>query len=226
MKIDVITLFPELFEPFREWSMIKKARAKHILQLKVHNLRRWAIDERGTVDDHPYGGGPGMIFRIEPIYNALQSLKKENGKKNIALLSAKGKTFDQKMAIKLSKMNHLIMICGHYEGVDERIRQHLVDQDISIGNYILSGGEVAAMAVIDAVNRLLPGVIIKENATEIESFSAGLSELTDKKGQPLIEFPQYTRPEKFHGWTVPKILLSGHHQEINKWRAGHIKRQK
>jgi tRNA (guanine37-N1)-methyltransferase len=255
MKIDIVTLFPELFAPFLEWSMIKKARELKALDLKVHDLRKWAIDERGTVDDHPYGGGPGMILRPEPIYNALRVLSSkfqtpnskqapnsndQNSKlskeEKIILLSPKGKTFNQKMAQKLAKLNHLILICGHYEGVDERVRKYMIDEEISIGNYVLSGGELPAMVVTDAVSRLLPGVLEKEGAAEIESFSPGLGKLirqfgdnqTDIKHQassikPLLEFPHYTRPPIFKGWKVPKILLSGNHQEIAKWRAKKIK---
>jgi len=228
MKIDIVTLFPELFTPFFKWSMVRKGQQIGALKIEAHNLRKWAIDKRGTVDDHPYGGGPGMILRIEPIFNALQALGSESkrSKQKIILLSAKGKTFNQKMAIELAGANHLILICGHYEGVDERIRKNLVDQDISIGNYIISGGEIAAMVAVDAINRLLPGVVSKENATEIESFSPGLSKIAKQSSQHLIEFPQYTRPDNFQGLRVPKILLSGNHQEINKWRRKHIKKQK
>ncbi len=233
MKIDIITLFPELFSSFLDWSMIKKAREIGALEVETHNLRNWGIDKRGTVDDRPYGGGPGMILRIEPIYNAIQSLKPKtkNQKPKIILLSAKGKIFNQKVARKLAKMEHLILICGHYEGVDERVRKYLIDEDISIGHYVLSGGEIPAMVVIDAVSRLLPGVLEKEGAAEIESFSPGLREMLNKqmaKGQMindqiLIEFPQYTRPPIFKGWKVPRILLSGHHQRITEWRAQKIK---
>lgn len=224
MKVDIITLFPEVFAPFLEWSMIKKAREKETLEIEVHNLRKWGIDQRGTVDDRPYGGGPGMILRIEPIYNALKELKKSKTK--VILLSPKGKTFNQKMARKLAKTDHLILICGHYEGVDERVRKYLVDEEISIGNYVLSGGEIPAMVLVDAVSRLLPGVLEKEGAAEIESFSPGLRKMVNEKcsdEQLLIEFPQYTRPPKFKGWKVPKVLLSGDHQKITQWRAKKIK---
>ena len=237
MKVDVLTLFPELFSPFLDWSMVKKAQEIGALKIKVHNLRNWGIDQRGTVDDRPYGGGPGMILRIEPIYYALQAIKKQQTKKNqkgkkqrIILLSAKGKLFSQKIARKLVKTDQLILICGHYEGVDERVRKHLVDEDLSIGRYVLSGGEIPAMVVIDAVSRLLPGVLEKEGASEIESFSPGLKKMlktTNRSSKitssDLIEFPQYTRPPVFKGWKVPKVLLSGNHRKIVDWRTRKIK---
>jgi len=224
MKIEIITLFPELFAPFLEWSMIKKAREIKALDLIIHNLRNWAIDKRGTVDDHPYGGGPGMILRIEPVFNALKDLKKENS--TIVLLSPKGETFNQKKAQELSEKKHLILISGHYEGVDQRIRQHLIDQDVSIGDYVLSGGELPAMVVTDALSRLLPGVLKKESASEIESFSETLKEMKKSKEKSLLEFPQYTRPSEFKNWKVPKVLLSGNHQEIVDWRIKRIKKKK
>ncbi len=228
MKIDIITLFPELFEPFREWSMIKKARSKKILQLEIHNLRRWALDKYGTVDDHPYGGGPGMILRVEPVYHALKDLKALPSSKNtkVVLLSAKGKTLTQQKAQKLAQLPRLVLICGHYEGVDERIRLHLVNEDISIGNYILSGGELAAMVLVDVVNRLLPGVLKTETAWQMESFSPGLEKIKGQKTAALLEYPQYTRPANFQGWKVPKVLLSGNHQQIYQWRRQHIKIKK
>jgi len=224
IKIDIITLFPELFNPFLEWSMIKKAREIKALEMKVHNLRDWAIDQRGTVDDHPYGGGPGMILRIEPVFNAVKDLKKENSR--VVLLSPKGETFNQKKARELSNKRHLILICGHYEGVDQRIREHLIDQDISIGDYVLSGGELPAMVVTDAVSRLLPGVLKKESASEIESFSPALKRIKNSKEDSLLEFPQYTRPPEFKNWKVPEILLSGNHQEIARWRRERIRKKK
>ncbi len=229
MKIDIITLFPGLFAPFREWSMIKKAQKQGVLELRIHNLRKWAIDKRGTVDDHPYGGGPGMLLRIEPIYHALQALKtisprqkrRKMGAK-VILLSAKGETFNQKMARQLANNKQVILICGHYEGVDERVRKYLIDADVSIGNYVLSGGELAAMVVTDAISRLLPGVLNKAGAHEIESFSPGLKKPRLSPEQ-LLEFPQYTRPPIFKHWSVPKVLRSGNHQAIQKWREKQIK---
>ncbi len=233
MRIDIITLFPEIFLPFKEWSMIKKAREISALEIDVHNLRDWAVDKHGTVDSRPYGGGPGMILRPEPIYHALNDLTRNPPTRNskthkTVLLSAKGETFDQKMAEKFSKLDQLILVCGHYEGVDERVRQHMIDIDVSIGNYVLSGGEIPAMSVTDAVSRLLPQVLEKEGAVEVESFSSGLKKMIPKNvkskmlNEKLLEFPQYTRPEIFKGWKVPDILLSGNHQKINQWRAKKI----
>ncbi len=235
MKIDIITLFPDLFQPFKEWSMIKKASEINSLDLKIHNLRDWAINKHGTVDSRPYGGGPGMVLRIEPIYNAIQdltrnSLTRNSKNRKTLLLSPKGKTFNQPMAGEFSQLDQIILICGHYEGVDERVRQHLVDADISIGNYILSGGEIPAMVVTDAVSRLLSGVLEKDTAAEVESFSPGLTKLLSKtsnlKAKSLVEYPHYTRPKDFKGWQVPDILLSGNHQQIAEWRAKKVKHKK
>jgi len=230
LEINIITLFPELFAPFLEWSMIKKAQKIKALSIKIHNLRSWSIDKRGTVDDRPYSGGPGMLIRPEPVYNALKELAsdRKNNKEKIILLSPKGKLFNQKLAQKLTTLDRIILVCGHYEGVDERIRKHMVDDEISIGNYVLSGGEIPAMVVVDSISRLLPGVLEKEDASEIESFSPGLKKLTknDKKTDLLLEYPQYTRPPVFKGWKVPKTLLSGNHQKIAKWRIKKVKTKK
>ncbi len=206
MKIDIITLFPEMFKgPFAE-SIIKRAQEKGLLKINIHNLRKWTKDKHKTVDDHSFGGGTGMVLMVEPVYKALKELKKKESK--VILLTPQGKVFKQEKAKKLSKEKHLIFICGHYEGADERIREKLVDEEISIGDYVLTGGELPAMVVIDTITRLIPGVLSKKEAKEIESFSF--------KG--LLEYPQYTRPANFKGWPVPEILLSGNHQKINEWR--------
>jgi tRNA (guanine37-N1)-methyltransferase len=218
MRIDILTLFPEMFKgPFDE-SIIQRAQKKGLVEIKIHNLRKWAVDKRGTVDDRPYGGGTGMILMIEPIYKALNELKTKNSKlkTKIILLDPRGKVFNQKIAQKLSKEKHLIFICGHYEGVDERVKEHLADEVISIGDYILTGGELPAMVITDAVVRLLPGVLEKPEATKFESFSN--LKIGKLKIGSLLEYPQYTRPENFLGWKVPKILLSGNHQKIAEWR--------
>lgn len=213
MQIDILTLFPKMFKgPFEE-SIIKRAIEQKVVQINIHNLRNWTDDPHKTVDDRPYGGGKGMILKIEPIYKAVQQLKK--GKKTIPeviLLDPAGEKFNQKLARDLAKKSHLILIAGHYEGVDYRVHQYLADRVISIGDYILTGGEIPAMVLVDAIIRLLPQVLDKETANT-ESFL-----LLDDKKQPLLEFPQYTRPVNFHGWRVPKILLSGNHEEIEKWR--------
>ena len=205
MKIDILTLFPNMFTgPFAD-SMIKKAVTKNLVEIKIHDLRNWGEGTRRTVDDRTYGGGKGMIIRVDIVDNALKALKKKNSK--VILLDAGGKKFTQQKAIKLSKLDHIILIAGHYEGVDHRIHEHLVDEVISIGDYVLTGGEIPAMVLTDAIVRLIPNVLEKE-ATEIESHTI----------PGVIEYPQYTRPEEYKGWKVPKVLLSGNHKEIEVWR--------
>ena len=217
MKIDILTLFPEMFKgPFGE-SIVKRAQKKGLVEIKIHNLRNWAKDKRGTVDDKPYGGGVGMVLRIEPIHEALQSLKPKvkNLKSKAILLSPQGKVFNQKIAQELVKLDHLILICGHYEGVDQRVSDYLVDEEISIGDYVLTGGEIPAIVIVDSVARLIPGVLEKPQATENESFQ---SSIINHKSSIILEFPQYTRPENFKGWKVPEVLLSGDHKKIADWR--------
>lgn len=205
MKIDIISLFPKMFKgPFGE-SIVKRAQEKNLVEIKIHNLRKWAVDKHGTVDDRPYGGGTGMILMVEPIYKALQKLK--NKKSKVILFTPQGTVFNQKIAERLSKVEHLILLCGHYEGLDERVREHLVDEEISIGDYVLTGGELPAMVLVDTIARLIPGVLKKEEAIKEESFAQG-----------LLEYPQYTRPANFLGWKVPKILLSGNHRKIKEWQ--------
>ena len=209
MKIDILTLFPKMFAgPFDE-SIVKRGQEKGLVEIKIHNLRNWAIDKRGTVDDKPYGGGTGMVLMVNPIFEALQALNVKSKSQNCEtiLLSPRGKVFNQKMARKLSKLNHLILICGHYEGVDERVKK-IIDGEISIGDYILTGGEIPAMVLVDSIVRLIPDVLEKPAATQFESFS-----------NSQLEYPQYTRPENVQGLKVPKILLSGNHAEIAKWRV-------
>jgi len=219
MRIDILTLFPEMFKGSFDESIIRRARYKGLVEIKIHNLRKWAVDKRGTVDDRPYGGGTGMILMIEPIYKALNELKTRNSKlkTKVILLDPRGKVFNQGLAQKLSKEKHLIFICGHYEGVDERVRTHLVDEVISIGDYILTGGELPAMVITDAIVRLIPGVLEKPEAAKEESFSH-YDDTYHHIKKCLLEYPQYTRPENFRGWKVPKILLSGNHQKIAEWR--------
>jgi len=207
MKIDILTLFPEMFcGPF-DYSILKRAKEKGLVEIKIHNLRDWTIDKRGTVDNRPYGGGVGMVLMVEPIDKALRKLRMK--KTQVILLTPQGKTFSQKMAQNLARNSHLIFICGHYEGVDERIRKHLVDEEISIGDYVLTGGEIPAMVITDTIIRLIPGVLKKEEATQLESFAGE---------KPLLEYPQWTRPEEYKSWKVPKVLLSGNHKEIKLWR--------
>lgn len=220
MKIDIVTLFPDMFRGPFDLSIIKRAREDKLVDIGLHDLRAFAIDERGTVDDRPYGGGVGMVLRIEPIFEALQEVKsplqgKQNVKVKTILMDARGEKFTQAKAREYSKLDQLVIVCGHYEGIDERVREHLVDESVSIGDYVLTGGEIPAMVITDAVTRLLPGVLEKE-ATDIESFSN--LENRDQNPKPYLEFPQYTRPEDFNGWKVPEVLLSGNHEKIKKWR--------
>ena len=204
MQIDILTLFPEMFHgPFSE-SVIKRAQEKGLVTINLHNLRKWTKDSHHSVDDYPYGGGTGMVLMVEPFYEALKELKKENSK--VILMTPQGFPFVQEKAQELAQCTHLIIIAGHYEGFDERIREHLVDEEISIGDFVLTGGEIPAMVITDSIVRLIPNVL-KEDATKYESF-------TDN----LLEYPQYTRPEDFKGWKVPEVLLSGNHKEIAKWR--------
>jgi len=217
MKIDILTIFPKMFVgPFEE-SIIKRAQDKGLVEINIHDLRKWGLDTRKTVDDRPYGGGVGMILRVDVIDRALRALKLKvkSEKLKVILLDATGKKFTQKMAAQLSDVKHLVLIAGHYEGVDHRVHQHLVDAVISIGDYVLTGGELPAMVVIDAIVRLLPGVLEKPASTEFESFAPATSY---KLPATLLEYPQYTRPEKYKGWKVPEILLSGNHAGIEKWR--------
>ncbi len=191
--------------PFDE-SIIKRAQDKSLVEINIHDLRKWAKDKRKTVDDRPYGGGVGMIMKIDILDEAISELKTKDSK--IILLDATGETYNQQKAQELSKVEHLIIIAGHYEGVDHRVHEHLVDEVISIGDYVLTGGEIPAMVITDSIIRLIPGVLEKEEATRIESFS-----------EPDVkEFPQYTRPEEYKGWKVPDVLLSGNHKEIEEWR--------
>jgi len=218
MKFDIITIFPDIFKSYFNESIIKRAQERKLIKINIHNLRDYTTDHHKTVDDRPYGGGFGMVLMVEPIYKAIKDIKKrfKNKKRKIILLSAKGKKFDQKMAQKFSKLDQLIIISGRYEGVDERIAKHIADQEVSIGDYILTGGEVPAMTIVDAVTRLIPGVI-KEGSLEQESFSQ----------ENVLEYPQYTRPEKIKingkERRVPKVLISGHHQKIKEWQDEHSK---
>ncbi|MCH7952092.1 tRNA (guanosine(37)-N1)-methyltransferase TrmD [Patescibacteria group bacterium] len=224
MKIDILTLFPEMFKgPFDE-SMIKKARDEGLVEVNIHNLRDWAKDKHKSVDDRPYGGGPGMILRVDVMERALKNLKSSvsNHQSSIILLTPQGNVFSQKKAQELSKLNHLILVAGHYEGFDERIREHLVDEEISIGDYVLTGGELPTMVVVDAVVRLIPGVLEKE-AKDNESFSKWKME--NGKWKITLDYPQYTRPENFRGWNVPEVLLSGNHAEISRWRKVHAEKR-
>ncbi len=210
MIFHAITIFPEFFGTLFEYGVVARARQAGILEVRVHNLRDWAFDRHKTVDDRPFGGGEGMVFKPEPLFRAVESIWPERTPgQRIVLLSAQGKLFDQTEAQRLSGSSELMLICGRYEGVDERVADHLAQEELSIGDYVLSGGELAAAVVIDAVARLLPGVLGNEASAVNESFSGD-----------GLDFPQYTRPADFRGWKVPEILLSGNHQEIRSWRRG------
>jgi len=211
LKFDIVTIFPKIFDSYLKESLIARAQKKRFIKIGVHNLRKWARDRHKTVDDRPFGGGLGMVLKIEPLFKAIKALKKKNAK--VILFTPRGKQFDQKMAYRLAQFQHLIFICGRYEGVDERVAQHLVNEEISIGEYDLMGGELPAMVVIETVARLIPGVLGKPQLLK--------ERITKNKG--FIEYEQYTRPEVFKDWRVPKVLLSGNHQTIAEWRKKHQK---
>jgi tRNA (guanine37-N1)-methyltransferase len=206
MKVDVLTLFPEMFKGPLDVSMVQRARETGRLELRITDLRDYTHDRHKTVDDRPFGGGPGMVLKCEPIFEAVENLANEQT--HVVLMAPAGRLFNQNLARELAQKEHLLFICGSYEGVDERVREGLVDEEISIGDYVLTNGGLPAMVVIEAVVRLLPGVLGDEQSACDESFSHG-----------LLEYPHYTRPAEFRGMKVPEILLSGHHAEIDKWRA-------
>jgi len=248
MKIDVLTIFPEIWPDYLKASILGRAQDENLVDISVHNIRDYTEDKHRTVDDTPYGGGAGMVLKIEPIDRALSALKAQNidahkaqtkqgdKKQNTQIatrtvvLSARGEQFTQRKAEEYSKLDQLILICGRYEGIDQRVVDRLADEEISIGPYVLNGGEVAAMAVIEAVTRLVPGVLgnvesLREESHSVEkqnSQSTKPKQSTNlkkqKESRTLIEYPQYTRPEEYKGWKVPEVLLSGDHGEIRKWR--------
>lgn len=223
MEFDVITIFPSLFKPFQEKSLIQRALKKGLFELEVHNLRDWARNKHKSVDDKPFGGGLGMVMKVEPWYRAFKSLKKKK-KSKVILFTPRGKKFTQNMAYEFSKLDQLVLLCGRYEGIDERVATHLADEEVSIGNFVLMGGEVAAMAVIESVARLIPGVVGGQKSDFLKQ---------RMKGKGFIEYPQYTRPEIFRArlakggkavqWKVPPVLLSGDHKKIEEWKKKHGK---
>jgi tRNA (guanine37-N1)-methyltransferase len=207
MKVDILSLFPPMFEgPFSE-SIIKRAVSKGLLEIKLHNIRDYAAGKHKVTDDYPYGGGSGMVMKVEPLAACLETARSVNRQAKVILTTPRGRTFNQKIARDLSEENGLIIICGRYEGVDERVKELFVDYEISLGDFVLTGGELAAMVMVDAVSRFIPGVLGCEESAASDSFSDG-----------LLEYPQYTRPPEFHGLSVPQVLLSGNHAEIAKWR--------
>jgi tRNA (guanine37-N1)-methyltransferase len=208
MIFDVLTIFPEFFRGPFEHGVVARARETGVLDIRVHDLRDWTFDRHRTVDDRPFGGGEGMLMKPEPVFLAVESIWPEKlPNRRVALLSAQGRLFDQAVARRLASLDGLLLIAGRYEGVDERVAEQLADEEISIGDYVLSGGELAAAVVIDAVARLLPGVLGNGESAVNESFSEG-----------ILDCPQYTRPADFRGWKVPEVLLSGHHEQIRRWR--------
>jgi tRNA (guanine37-N1)-methyltransferase len=224
MKFNILTIFPEMFTSYLNESILGRAQKNKLIKFNILNIRDFTTDKHRKTDDSPFGGGPGMVMKVEPIFNALKTLKKS--KTRIILLSAKGKTFDAKEAKRLSKYKNLTFICGRYEGVDERVAKYLADEEMSIGNYVLTGGELPAMVIVDAVSRFIPGVLGKEESLKEESFSFESNkklEIGNWKLEIQKEYPQYTRPEVFSPkkgvkWAVPKILLSGDHKKIEEWR--------
>ncbi len=208
MRIDLLNLFPEMFAGAFEHSIVKRACQKGLLRIVLTDIREYAADKHRSVDDRPYGGGSGMVMMCGPVFDAIEDVTKQDGPVDeVILLTPQGRPFDQQTAKELAQKQRIVLIAGHYEGFDERIREHLPTREISIGDYVLSGGEIPAMVVVDAVTRLIPGVLGDEYSHVEESFS-----------ESLLEYPHYTRPAEFRGWTVPEILLSGNHQEIKKWR--------
>jgi tRNA (guanine37-N1)-methyltransferase len=216
MRIDVITLFPEILSGPLDASILGRAQRGGQAEIVLHQLRDYATDKHHIVDDKPYGGGPGMLLKCEPIFAAVQDVQSKAAKPGrVILLSPSGARFDQAKARELASLERIVFICGHYEGIDERVREHLVEEELCIGDFILTNGALAALVVIDAVVRLLPNVVGNEASTQTESFSAD---------RPWLEGPQYTRPEEFRGWRVPEILLSGHHGKIEQWSKEQSKR--
>jgi tRNA (guanine37-N1)-methyltransferase len=207
MKFDVFTLLPEVFPPYLESSILKRARERGLLEVSIHNIRDWTHDKHHVVDDVPYGGGGGMVMKPEPIFESVEDILGAPPSCPLILLTPQGRVFTQKVAQELSQYPHLALLCGRYEGIDERVRQHLVSDEISIGDFVLTGGELPALILMDAVTRLLPGALGDPNGAAEDSHATG-----------LLEYPHYTRPGEYRTWRVPEILLSGNHARIARWR--------
>lgn len=236
MKFDIVTIFPKIFDSYFGESILGRAQKEKLIDIKIYNLRDYTTDKHQTVDDTPYGGGPGMVMKVDPIFNCVKAIKnnfnnevlnKKTKKSNskIILFSAKGKRYTQRDAERLAKYDNLILICGRYEGVDERVTEYIADEEISIGDYVLTGGEVPAMALVDSVSRLIPEVLGNMKSLEEESYTIHSSKSENNNSILDMdinkEYPQYTRPEKFNNWSVPKVLLSGNHKKIKNWREEH-----
>ena len=217
MRIDVLTIFPKMFDAVLGESIIKRAKEKKVVEINIIDLRLFSKDKHRKVDDKPFGGGPGMLMNAEPFFEAVNYIRKITKdlrlKTRTVLLGPKGRRFDQALALKLSRYEHVVLLCGHYEGIDERVAKHLADEEVSIGDFVLTGGELPAMVIVDGVVRLLPGALGDENSCKDESFSVG-----DGRDRPLLECPHYTRPADYNGMKVPDVLLSGDHEKIKEWR--------
>ncbi|HYY29863.1 MAG TPA: tRNA (guanosine(37)-N1)-methyltransferase TrmD [Chthoniobacterales bacterium] len=212
IRFDILTLFPNLCAGAFSESVLKKAQDNRLIRVRCLNIRDWAPDKHHVTDEPPYGGGPGMVMKAEPIFAAVESIR--DPQSHVILVSPGGRQFSQKVAVELSSKEHLILICGHYEGIDHRVAEHLANDEISIGDYILTNGAIAAAVIVDAVARLIPGVLGDSDSAVDESFSSG-----------LLEYPQYTRPQEFRGWTVPAVLLTGNHRAIREWRESQARRK-
>ncbi len=207
MNFDILTLFPGMFTgPFDE-SIIKRGREKQLLDIRIHNIRDWSTDRHHTVDDTPYGGSAGMVMKVEPLVSCIDAIKQQRPASKVVITSPRGRRLTNQVAQELATTGGLILVCGRYEGIDERVRQLCIDDDISLGDFVISGGEIATMAIVDAVSRFVPGVLGSEESAWTDSFSDG-----------LLEYPHYTRPPEFEGLPVPEVLLSGNHEKIRKWR--------
>jgi tRNA (guanine37-N1)-methyltransferase len=207
MRFDVFTLFPEVFEPYLSTSILQRAQQNALLQVRLHNIRDWAMDRHHITDDEPYGGGGGMVLKPEPVFNAVEEILGNPPDCPLILVTPQGRILSQKIAHELAEQSHLALLCGRYEGIDERVREHLVSDEISIGDYVVTGGELPALVLIDAVSRTLPGAIGDPGGVMDDSHASG-----------LLEYPHYTRPPEFRGWKVPEVLLSGDHARIERWR--------
>jgi tRNA (guanine37-N1)-methyltransferase len=207
MEFDVFTLLPDVFSPYLESSILQRARQRGLIEVRVHNIRDWAMDKHHVTDDEPYGGGGGMVMKVEPVFAAIENVLGPSAGCPVILLTPQGRVFNQKIAMELAQQSRIALLCGRYEGVDERIREHLVTDEISIGDYVLTGGELPALILVDAITRLLPGVLGDPDGPFDDSHATG-----------LLEYPHYTRPPEYRGWRVPDILLSGDHAKITKWR--------
>jgi len=214
MNFDVITIFPDILDSYFKESILGRAVKNKKAKIKFHDLRKWTKDRHRTVDDTPYGGGAGMVMKVKPVYRAVKAIKKKNKKTRVILLSARGEAFNQQKAQKYLNYDQLILICGRYEGVDQRVADYICDEEVSIGQYVLTGGELGAAVIIDSVARLIPGILGNQDSLAEESFMK----------ENIAEYPQYTKPEVFNNWKAPSVLLSGNHQKIKQWRKENKKK--